>query len=321
MPRPLRIEFENAWYHVSNKGAGHRSIFLKPEHTALFVSILQDCIDTFDVEIHSFCFLSNSYHLLIKTPRGNLSQAMRQLNGMYTQRFNKDQALDGPLFKGRYRAIVLEESYLPPISRYIDLQPVICQHVEQPSQYKWSSYRAHIGKPSKLNWLKTDEIKARCQDYQSFVDEGIDPEIETFYQKKKQPAVMGSFQFKHNLKKSGTHQVVVPTPTGPSMDKILEATAKYFEVSIEKLKLSRRGQVNIPRSAAIYLSRKVGRHILTDIAAVYSGISHAAVGTTVKRFQHLLEKDASLRRAVECIIHNLQQHKSAEPSEKIAVVA
>jgi REP element-mobilizing transposase RayT len=321
MPRPLRIEFENAWYHVSNRGASSRSIFLKPEHTQLFISILEDCISAFDIEVHAFSFLADSYHLLIKTPKPNLSHAMRQLNGMYTQRFNKEQQLDGPLFRGRYRATILEEQYALPICRFVDLQPVIHHYVEQPLHYKWSSYRAHIGKPSMTTWLRTDTIKSLCHDYQQFVNQGIDPETQAFYHKKKQPAILGSFQFKQALTKPGVQRKIIQTPSllGPSMDIIINATATYFDVPVEQIKLSRRGQINIPRSTAIYLSRKLGRHILTEIAAVYSDISHAAVGTTVKRFQELLEKDSSLKQSVECIMQTLKNPASF--TENRAVMA
>lgn len=322
MPRPLRIEFENAWYHVSNKGAGGRAIFLKPEHTQLFISILEDCIKLFDIEVHAFCFLADSYHLLIKTPIPNLSHAMRQLNGMYTQRFNKEQLLDGPLFRGRYRATILEEHYTLPICRFIDLQPVVSHYVEQPLHYKWSSYRVHIGKPNITSWLHTDTIKSSCADYQTFVNQGIDQEIKTFYCKKKQPAILGSYQFKQKLLKPSAQKTSAHTSLGPSMDTIINATATHFDVSVEQIKLSRRGQTNIPRSTAIYLSRKLGHHILTEIAAVYSDISHAAVGTTVKRFQELLERDSSLKHSVESIMQTLKrQHSPTNFMENRAVMA
>ncbi len=323
MPRPLRIEFENAWYHVSNRGAGGRAIFLKPEHTQLFVSILEDCINTFGIEVHAFCFLADSYHLLIKTPQPNLSQAMRQLNGMYTQKFNKEQHLDGPLFRGRYRATILEEKYALPICRFIDLQPIAHRYVEQPLHYKWSSYRAHIGKPKTLNWLHTDIIKAHCDDYQDFVNQGIDSEIKTFYCKKKQPAILGSYQFKHNLMNPEAQKTkTAPPALGPSMESIIKATASYFDVSVEQIKMSRRGQTNIPRAVAIYLSRKLGHHILTEIAAVYSDISHAAVGTTVKRFQELLQRDNSLKQSLDYLTRTLKgQHNLSTTAEHRTVMA
>jgi len=105
------------------------------------------------------------------------------------------------------------------------------------------------------------------------------------------------------------------------MDTIIKATASYFDVSVEQIKMSRRGQTNIPRSVAIYLSRKLGHHILTEIAAVYSDITHAAVGTTVKRFQELLQRDNSLRQSLENITQNLKgQDNSFTFTEKRTVM-
>lgn len=309
MPRPVRIEFENAWHHVSNTGGGGRSIFSKPQHIEFFINTLKDCIATYGIEIHAFCFLPQRYHLLIRTPQANLSKTMRQLNGLYTQGFNRIEGLDGPLFRGRYRSTIIENEYVAALSRFIDLQAVENQIVSDASQYKWSSYRAHIGRPHAHDWLKTQTIKSHCEDYAAFVNEGIDEEVKNFYLKKKQSPILGCFQFKHKLLQPLRRAPKLNRATGPSMEIIMQATAHHFEVTIEQLRASRRGQTNIPRAAAIYLSRKFGRHILVDIAAAYSGITHAAVGTTVKRFQHLLEKDTSLQQSVECIIDTLQQQQ------------
>jgi putative transposase len=77
MPRPLRIEFADAWYHVMNRGAGFQRIFKTIKHRQIFISLLAEVSKLFGVEIHAYCLMGNHYHLLIKTPRGNLSRIMR----------------------------------------------------------------------------------------------------------------------------------------------------------------------------------------------------------------------------------------------------
>lgn len=109
MPRPLRIEYEGAWYHVMNRGANHQNIFHTNEHRKLFLELLTEINQQFYVELHSFCLMDNHYHLLIHTPFANLSKAMRYLDGVYTQRINRMMNRDGPLFRGRYKSILIEE--------------------------------------------------------------------------------------------------------------------------------------------------------------------------------------------------------------------
>ena len=101
MVRPLRIEYEDAYYHVMNRGGGRRSIFHGQQYYLGFLDCLDQAHTRFGVEIQAYCLMGNHYHLLIKTPRGNLSRAMRHINGVYTEYYNKIKKTDGPLFRGR----------------------------------------------------------------------------------------------------------------------------------------------------------------------------------------------------------------------------
>ena len=89
MSRPLRIEYEGAWYHVMNRGAGRRQVFHGPAEGRIFLDLLGELDETFGVETHAYCLLGNHYHLLLRTPRGNLGRAMRHLGGLFTQRANR----------------------------------------------------------------------------------------------------------------------------------------------------------------------------------------------------------------------------------------
>jgi putative transposase len=91
--------------------------------------------------------MDNHYHLLLSTPEGNLNRVMRHINGVYTQRYNRLEKTDGPLFRGRYKAILVDaDAYLLCVSRYIHLNPVAAGIVKKAHQYRWSSYCAYIGK-------------------------------------------------------------------------------------------------------------------------------------------------------------------------------
>ncbi|MBL1260698.1 MAG: transposase [Thiotrichaceae bacterium] len=109
MARPLRIEYENAFYHVMNRGRGRQGIYTADEYYHAFLKCLKEAHQLFGLEIHAYCLMGNHYHLLVKTPWGNLSRAMRHINGVYTQRHNRLKKTNGSLFRGRYKAILVDE--------------------------------------------------------------------------------------------------------------------------------------------------------------------------------------------------------------------
>jgi len=129
--------------------------------------------------------MNNHYHLLIETPEGNLSRGMRQLNGLYTQRFNQRHQSVGHLLQGRYKAILVDkDNYLLELCRYVVLNPVRAKIVKDPTDWKWSTYRATIGDDQGIPGLTTDwilsqfgkEQKAAFSRYQAFVLSGIKAE-------------------------------------------------------------------------------------------------------------------------------------------------
>jgi putative transposase len=98
--------------------------------------------------------MNNHYHLLVQTPDANLSKGMRQLNGIYTQYYNRRHGLTGHLFKGRYKSILVDQdAYLMELSRYIVLKPVKAGKVKSVEKWVWSSYRAMVGMTPSPEWL------------------------------------------------------------------------------------------------------------------------------------------------------------------------
>src|SRR5512135_1317553 len=106
MSRPLRIQYPDAWYHVTNRGRRREVIFPGPEDCQGFMELLQEGSTVWNVRIAAFCLMPNHYHLLVQTPDANLSRFMRHVDGVHTQRFNRFHECDGSLFRGRYKAIL-----------------------------------------------------------------------------------------------------------------------------------------------------------------------------------------------------------------------
>ena len=146
MARPLRIEFPGALYHVTSRGNARQRVFRDDEDRETFLATLAWVVERFGWCCHAYCLMGNHVHLLIETPQPNLSRGMRQLNGVYTQRFNRRHRKVGHLFQGRFKAILVEkEGYLLELARYIVLNPVRAKMVKTPDRYPWSSYCAMVG--------------------------------------------------------------------------------------------------------------------------------------------------------------------------------
>jgi putative transposase len=126
--------------------------------------------------------MGNHYHLLVKTPEANLGRAMRHINGLYTQRYNRLKNTDGSLFRCRYKAICVEEdSYQLQLSRYIHRNPVVAKLVKLLDEYSWSSYSCYVKNQKVPQWLYPKEIFEQLQvkwnfrvKYRQFVEQGID---------------------------------------------------------------------------------------------------------------------------------------------------
>jgi len=182
MARPLRIEFPGAVYHVTSLGNAHQDIFLNDRDRQTFLKTLHTVVERFNWFVHCYCLMNNHYHLVIETPDANLARGMRQLNGVYTQKFNWWHNSTGHMFQGRYKSILVEkQSYLLEVCRYVVLNPVRAQLIVDPYEWNWSSYRATAGyeKPIKcltIDWVlgqfsnRKDEAR---KSYQSFIRDGI----------------------------------------------------------------------------------------------------------------------------------------------------
>lgn len=183
MARPLRIEFPGALYHVTSRGNARAAIYIDAADRRRFLDLLTDVVQHANWLCHAFCLMDNHYHLVLETPDGNLSRGMRQLNGIYTQQFNRRHNRVGHVFQGRYKAILVErDSYLLTLCRYVVLNPVRAGVVGAVSEYHWSSYRATVGLDPGPSFLQTewllaqfdkDRVEAQRR-YGQFVQGGID---------------------------------------------------------------------------------------------------------------------------------------------------
>jgi len=182
MSRPLRIEYPGALYHLTSRGDRQEDIFVDDADREEFLSVLGCVVERFGWRLYAYCLMGNHYHLMVETPKGNLSKGMRQLNGVYTQRVNRRHARVGHVFQGRFKAILVDkQSYLLELSRYVVLNPVRAKMVKDPGRYRWSSYRATLGEVGSPPYLDSAALLSQFADtsaaaqrrYRAFVLEGL----------------------------------------------------------------------------------------------------------------------------------------------------
>lgn len=183
MPRPFRLEYAGAYWHVYNRGVEGRDIFLTKADRIRFLDLLGDVADRFRWRVHEYVEMTNHYHLLVETLEPTLSRGMQKLDGDFAKQFNRRHGRYGHLFQGRFRGHLIDsESYLLTLSRYIIRNPVRANMVTHPAEWAWSSYRPTMGLAPVQPWLHletklsrfdpADQASARLF-YAAFVDNDV----------------------------------------------------------------------------------------------------------------------------------------------------
>ena len=165
MPRQLRIQYEGAIYHVMSRGDRREDIVHNSADRELWVKTFGEASAKCDWEVHAYCLMRNHFHLVVETPLGNLVSGMKWLLGTYTIRFNARHRLNGHLFAGRYKSLVIDDSdssYFRVACDYVHLNPVragLLKPEQRLREYVWSSYPAYLCSPTKRPlWLQTDRL-------------------------------------------------------------------------------------------------------------------------------------------------------------------
>ncbi|MCK4503242.1 MAG: transposase [Desulfuromonadales bacterium] len=319
MSRPLRIEYPDAWYHVMNRGRRGEETFSTPEDFETFIKLLKEGAEQWNVRISAYSLLSNHYHLLIQTPLGNLSRFMRHLNGVYTQRYNRIHECDGQLFRGRYKAILVEEdSYLLELVRYIHRNPLKAGLVEKIGQYAWSSHFDYLTDEKQSTWLHKDfvlamlatDVEKRLKAYQQFIAQEDSEEIAGIFDNKKLPGILGTEAFIDQIKNrffaDKNHQQVPDSgQLAPSADRIIAAVCQHYGIEQSRLMHSVRGVSNEPRNVAIYLVRILRRDGLLSIGTRFGMRGYSPAGSAIDRIRKKLTTSKDLQQQINTIKQQL----------------
>jgi REP-associated tyrosine transposase len=159
MTRPYRIEEPGGIFHIATRSVDERRAFATIEDRWSFLGVLNDVVSECGWLCKSYCLMGSHYHLIVETPRPNLSVGMQRLNGTYAQRFNGRHARRGHLFGGRFFSVLTDnEPHLLAALRYVARNPVEAGLCARPADWRWSSYRATIGLEPALGLLDVDGL-------------------------------------------------------------------------------------------------------------------------------------------------------------------
>jgi len=283
MARQLRIEYPGAVYHVTSRGNARNDIFADDEDRVTFLNVLHLVISRFNWLCHAYCLMNNHYHLLIETPDGNLSKGMRQLNGVYTQLYNRRHGLAGHVFQGRFKSILVDkDSYLLQLCRYIVQNPVAANLVETPAEWPWSSYRATAGLAPAPRWLTVRWVlgqfgraKAEAQKcYREFVNGGMTD-----------PSPWAALVGQIFLGKEGFAEKLAPQLTDRKKQAEIPKQQRYASrPALRSIFADCRRMSRAEKNEAIYRAHVTFGYTLKEIGEIL-GVHYATVSRVVKKVE------------------------------------
>ncbi|SPD73394.1 conserved hypothetical protein [uncultured Desulfobacterium sp.] len=319
MTRPLRIQYQDAWYHVMNRGRRGENVFETKEDYWSFIELLEELNEIFNIKVAAYCLMTNHYHLLIQTPEANLARSMRHLDGVYTQRYNKRHGFDGQLFRGRYKSILIEsDSYALELVRYIHRNPLEGGLVENLQKYQWSTHKIYLSSAEKWKWLHKDyilklfskSIPESIRLYKQFVLKETPEHINKIFSRKNLPAIIGSKPFVDRIKEKffnmkDFEDVPETRRLAPDISKIKFAVCKAYNIEEAELYVTKRGYFNEPRNVAVYLIRRLRNDTLKRVGWQFSIEKYSTVSSIVERVKHEMNSDKKLRNRVQALYEKI----------------
>jgi len=330
MARPLRIQYENAYYHVTCRGNARQEIFANDQDRSAFLGLLNRSREIYQVEILAYVLMRNHFHLVVKTPLGNLKEFMRHFNISYTSYFNRRHGRVGHLYQGRYKAFLIDaDSYLQEVTRYLHLNPIRVKRKGEMDakerkryleRYPWSSYPYYIGREKGNSLMRMEEILDHFggrglrgrKSYRKFVEEGLDGTKESPLQKGKGHGIVGDEDFVERVQDRFLRRIRVsreiPGVKGIigqiAPGKILGVVSEETGVSSEELK--RKGERAVGRGLLMEMLYRYGGLNQRQIGEIM-GVDYSSVSVTRKRFHLLALRDKEVLGLMERVQKRINQ--------------
>jgi len=314
MARAYRLQAENTFYHITNRGDNRKRIYDSEYDYKKFLEYVLKAKKRFEFYLYAYALIPNHYHLLIETLHANLSKIMHYINSSYTTYYNVKRRKAGHLFQGRYRSIVVDsDSYFSELTRYIHLNPVKAKMVKFPEEYKWSSYNGYI-EEKRDEYIDMDQINKILgmgnKEYGQFVMAGKEKKedlfkdvyggfllgsktfIKTKLRECKEQIESRDMAHKKELRRYVSAEDIINV--------IKNESGKSFEELFEK-----RAREMKHKKIAIYLLREFGGLDNRGVGEIL-GMNFSAVSKAALDIEKKIAKDKSLKREVDTLISNFE---------------
>jgi REP element-mobilizing transposase RayT len=310
MARPLRIEYSEAFYHITSRGNERKAVFKSQRDRQKFLSYLGSATERYAAIVHVYCLMENHYHLLMETPAGNLSQIMHHINGAYATYFNAKRERAGHLFQGRYKAILVEaDEYAKELSRYIHLNPVRAGMCAHPEEYPWSSCRYYTVERKAPDWLQRgfilgyfgQDFIVSMKGYRDFINAVMGEGYENPLAELKHSVILGSGQFVAEIRDRFLKHKAQDRDLPALRELLKKPSLEQIEQAVDTIFLS---EPKLARQIKLHLCHRLSGMRLTQIGLRFgvgqSGVSQASQRIALKRSQ-----DKNLRKIVKRIEKNI----------------
>ena len=303
MARKPRIHFKGALYHVILRGVDGGPIFKSVKDRAQWEALVEEGCSRFGHKIHAYAWLKDRAHFAIEVADAPLSKVMQNLSFRYTRYFNKQNGRSGPLFHGRYKAILMDsETYLNDLVRYIHVEPLRSKTTKKLDDYKWSGQMAYLGAQEKP-WLTKSVVlgsfakteKAAVKKYTAFVKAGLDEDYrQDLMHGSEGGRLLGDAAF---IKKALKPKKKVPKPaTLPQLVKLICGEEKIKEPALKNESRARReSQI---RQIITYLAMELEIGTLTDLSKRFNR-DLTTMSRNQRYFRDKLEEDKALSTKVK----------------------
>ncbi len=287
MPRPPRLEFEGAFYHIFSRGNNRQPIFYSDDDRNFFLKVLEECREKFQVKMFAFCLLTTHFHLLLETEKPNLSKLMHDFLTRYAVYIKRKYAAEGHIFQGRYHAILCDkDAYFLALTRYIHLNPYRAGLCDRASDYPWSSFSAYFNLPCKYP-LKIDtspllQVAGGREAYFRFLQDEIEG-LTPMWEPRVHRGFLGSAEFikkvLERVKRKGWEKMKQRALHGrfwhlekTALEQLVNAVSQFYQISPEMIRgASRVRKIARARGVLAYLARQKLGLSLSSLAEYLGG--------------------------------------------------
>ncbi len=319
MARPIRVEYADAVYHVTARGNERKAIYRDDADRQRFLETVEQAVERFGVVIHAYCLMPNHYHLLVQTPRANLSAALGWLQTTYSVRFNRRHRRSGHLFQGRFKAhLVEEDAYARELLKYIHLNPVRPKDKRKPipkefrrelTSYQWSSHRAYAGlaKESPPAWLCLDWLsyfgrtrRVAQSEYRRQIGQMFGQVIRSPWADLRHGLVLGGEALWNKVR-----DLVAEAEGDEEIRWRRRADAEDVSRRIASLV-----EEEADRRVAIWLRVRIGGEQMTAVAADYGYRDGSGIHRVIQRLEEKAKSDRVLARRLKSLAREASSVKS-----------